>query len=111
MAENASWIHACRSPVVPGTSIHAMALTPVVLWTVWWSWMTFALTLGVAILFIALEIKGRRPRWVIARQRSRLRGQKVLARPYWYARRRNRIESYEDLEIAAAWGKTDQSAT
>jgi hypothetical protein len=80
-----------------------MALTPVVLWTVWWSWLTFALTVGVAILFIALEIKGRRPRWVIARQRSRLRGQRVLARPYWYVRRRSRIESYEDLQIARAW--------
>jgi hypothetical protein len=103
MADNASWIRACQSPVVPGTSIHAMALTPLVLWTVWWSWWTFLLTLGVAVLFITLEVKGRRPQWVVARLRSKLRGQKVLARPYWYTRRRSRIESYADLRIAQAW--------
>jgi hypothetical protein len=104
MSESAGWVRACQSPVVPGTNVHAMALTPVILWTVWWSWFTFALTLAVAALFVVLEIKGRRPGWIIARQRSRLRGQKVLANPYWYLRRRSRIESYADLQISQAWG-------
>lgn len=110
MAENVSWIRACHSPVVPGTSVHAMALTPLLLWTVWWSWMTFLLTVGVVVLFIVLEIKGRRPQWVIARQRSRLRGQRVQAQPYWYLRRRSRIESYADLRIEQAWETADQVA-
>ena len=103
MAENAAWVKACNPPVIPGTGIHAMAMTPMVLWTVWWSWANFALLVLVVVLFAALEIKGRRPRWLIARQRSRLRGQRVQARPYWYRRRRSRIESYATLKPALAW--------
>ena len=103
MAEGASWLKACYSPVVPGTGIHAMALTPIVLWTVWWSWLNFILLLVVVGLFVALEIKGRKPVWLVSRQRSRLRGHKVAARPYWYLRRRARIESYADLRPEMAW--------
>jgi len=103
MAEGASWVKACHSPVVPGTGIHAMALTPIVLWTVWWSWLNFIMLLVVVGLFVALEIKGRKPVWLVSRQRSRLRGHKVAARPYWYLRRRARIESYADLRPELAW--------
>ncbi len=105
MSESASWVRACQSPVVPGTNVHAMALTPLVLWTVWWSWTTFLITIGVAVVFAALEVKGRKPAWIVARQKSRLRGQQVAARPYWYLRRRSRIETYADLDLSKAWPK------
>lgn len=103
MAEVASWVRACRSPVVPGTGIHAVALTPLVLWTVWWSWTTFAITLASTLAFAALEIRGRRPIWLIARGKSLLRGQFVAARPVWYLRRRSRLQSYADITPAHAW--------
>jgi hypothetical protein len=103
MAEVASWVRACRSPVVPGTGIHAVALTPLVLWTVWWSWTTFAITLASTVAFVTLEIKGRRPVWLIARSKSLLRGQFVAARPVWYLRRRSRLHSYADINPARAW--------
>lgn len=110
MAENAGWIRASHSPVVPGTKVHAMALTPLVLWTVWWSWFTLAFTLAVVTLSAALEIKGRRPGWLIARQRSRLRGHWVVAAPYWYVRRRSRLQSYSDLTLKQAWDAEALSA-
>jgi hypothetical protein len=110
MSESATWVKACLSPVVPGTKVHAMALTPLILWTVWFSWLTFALTLAVAAMFFALEIKGRRPGWVTARQRSRLRSQKVAAMPYWYLRRRNRLQSYSDMDLKRAWDVEEATA-
>lgn len=98
MSEPAAWIRASCSPVVPGTRIHALALTPLVLWVLWWSWTTFYILVCTTVVFIVLEVKGRKPLWIIARQRSRLRRGHVKARPRWYLRRRNRIESYEDVE-------------
>jgi hypothetical protein len=110
MTERANWVAACHAPVVPGTGIHAMALTPLVLWTVWWSWATFALTVAVVIVFTVLQVKGRTPSWILARQKSRMRGHRVAAMPYWYLRRRNRIESYATLDPKAAWASADQPA-
>lgn len=107
MAEVTNWVRACRSPVVPGTSIHAMALTPLVLWTVWWSWWTFVLTLLSTAAFVVLEIKGRRPGWIVARLRSRLRGQFVAARPSWYRRRRSRLLAYAAVTPSKAMAEMD----
>lgn len=106
MAEVVNWVRACRSPVVPGTSIHAMALTPLVLWTVWWSWWAFVLTMLSTAAFVVLEIKGRRPGWIVARLRSRLRGQFVAARPSCYIRRRSRLNTYAAVTPSKALEET-----
>ena len=51
-----------------------------------------------------IELKGRRPAWVLRRGKGRLRGNLVAARPTFYRRRRARIESYEHLPIEQAFG-------
>jgi hypothetical protein len=111
MTERATWVAASQSPVVPGTGIHAMALTPVVLWTVWWSWMTFAITVLVAVVFVVLQVKGRTPSWVVARQKSRLRGQQVAAQHLWYLRRRSRLHTYAQVDPASAWFERPTSSS
>jgi hypothetical protein len=98
----ADWVYASNSPVVPGTSVHAYALTPVVLWVVWWSWTTLFAVVLVAAVMGYLQWKGRKPAWVLRKFKCRLRGASVAARPVWYRRRRNRIESYQTLDIGAA---------
>lgn len=99
----ATWIEASRAPVVPGTKIHAMAATPLLLYGVWWSWTTFLLVLIVSLVMGYLQLKGRHPMWVVRRFRCRLRGGLVNARPLWYRRRRTRIETYEDLDVHQAY--------
>lgn len=96
---SASWIEACRRPVVPGTKIHAAALTPMVLWMVWWSWTTFWIVLIVTIVAVYLQIKGRQLSWVLRRFKAKVRGEVLQARPVWYQRRRTRIESYDLIRL------------
>ena len=100
----ATWIEASRSPVVPWTKVHASAATPLLLFVVWWSWITLWILLVVTGVMTWIEIKGRRPAWVLRRAKGRLRGNLVAARPSFYRRRRARIESYEHLPIAQAFG-------
>lgn len=95
------WIFASKSPVVPGTEVHAFALTPVAMWFIWWSWWNFCLVLVVAGVMGYLQWKGRKPAWVLRRSKAKLRGEVVAARPVWYRRRRGQIESYETLDIQA----------
>jgi hypothetical protein len=93
------WVHASVSPVVPGTKIHAFALTPIALWFIWWSWWNFALVLVTAATVGYLQAKGRKPGWVLRRAKAKLRGEVVTARPVWYRRRRGRIESADEIDI------------
>ena len=99
----ATWIEASRSPVVPGTRVHASAATPLLLFVVWWSWITLWILLVVTGVMTWIELKGRRPAWVLRRAKGRLRGNLVAARPTFYRRRRSRIESYEHLPIEQAF--------
>lgn len=100
---SATWIDASRPPVVPGTQVHAMAATPLMLWVVWWSWATFTILLVVCLGMAYLQAKGRHPAWVLRFAQSRLRDNFVQCRPVWYRRRRSRIESYQSLDVHQAY--------
>lgn len=108
---SAPWVNACHPPVIPGTRIHTAAITPAVLWFLWWSWVMFYIVIFVTVGTITLQIKGRRFVWLLRRTKSRLRGGLVMARPNFYRRRRSRIESYEDLDIHAAYALVNAQPT
>lgn len=99
---SAPWVNACYPPVIPGTKVHAAAVTPAVLWFLRWSWAMFYVALFVMVATVALQVKGRKFVWMMRRTKARLRGGLVAARPNFYRRRRSRIESYETLDIRAA---------
>lgn len=89
------WVNASKSPFIPGTRVHAVSLTPLVFMLVYFSWLTFFLTLSVVTFMSVLSMKGRTLTWLLRKMRGRLRGFEVQARPFWYLRRFNRLESVD----------------
>lgn len=94
------WIEASRPPCVPGTSAHASAITPVIFLILHVSWLTAGIVLAVVVGIAILSIKGRSVTWLLSKAKSRLRGGVVSARPYYYRRRINRVQSYDDCEMS-----------
>lgn len=105
----ATWIEACKPPVVPGTKIHAMAFTPLALYVVWWSWATFLLVVVVSLTMGILQAKGRHPMWVVNRLQSKLRSETVHARSAWYLRRRTRLETLDVVPVDDAYSLVSAS--
>jgi intracellular multiplication protein IcmT len=99
MSTNANWVNASRPPVIPGTSIHASTLSPVVLMLVYFAWITFFIAAFCISFMGILRLKGRSLTWLIRKTKWRLRGRQVQARPVWYRRRFNRIETLDTAGI------------
>jgi hypothetical protein len=97
------WVHASRSPVIPGTRAHAINFI--------WFAVLFKLslfTVFVAIAALALSItiaaRGRTLTWCYRRLKSKLRGQFVSARPVFYRRRKLNLASYEHVPMSVLRG-------
>lgn len=99
MSRNGNWVHASRSPVIPGTSIHASTLTPSVFMLVYFAWITFIVAASCIVFMAALSMKGRSLTWVLRKTKWKLRGCQVQARPLWYRRRFNRLETLDTAGI------------
>lgn len=99
MSVNANWVNASRSPTIPGTSIHASTLTPSVFMLVYFSWATFFISAFCIVFMGVLRVKGRSLTWLIRKTKWKLRGRQVQARPLWYRRRFNRIETIDTAGI------------
>ena len=97
---SAPWIEAARSPTVPGTNAHASTITPVIFMILHVSWVTFAIVMVVIIWIAFLSVKGRSVSWLLSKTKSWLRGRLVSARPFYYRRRSNNIQSYDECDIS-----------
>jgi hypothetical protein len=95
----APWRSACLSPVVPGTKIHAMALTPFVFLIFRFSMTWLLCCLAMVMVLGWMQFKGLQPAWIIRRAKCRLRGHWVSARSIWIVRRRSRIESFDGVDL------------
>lgn len=94
------WIEASRAPNVPLTNAHASAITPVIFLILHVSWMTVGIVFAVIVCIVILAIKGRSVTWLLNKAKSRMRGGVVSARPFYYRRRVNRVQSYDDCEMS-----------
>ncbi len=93
------WMEACLIPVIPGTSVHAGALTPLFFIVFHFSWVTFGLVLLSAIAVGVLSSMGRPVPWLVRRLASRLRRGRVEARPLFYRRRTQAARVWDDIPI------------
>ena len=95
----APWVDASRYPRIPGTSVHAAALTPLLFLILHASWLTLGLVLFVAFVVIYLTVRRLSLMWLMRVMKSKLRGGRVSARPMLYRRRNMSVLSYEEADI------------
>lgn len=97
---SAAWVDASRSPVVPGTNAHASAMTPLLFLIVHFSLITLGILMAVVFSVAYLSIKGLSVLWLLRKGKSRLRGQRISARPLFYWRRAIRVRSHGDCDMS-----------
>ena len=93
------WISCSRPMRLPFTPVPAVAVLPMVLIIVWPRMWTFCVLLAIVAVLTLLRIKGRTTTWIYQRFFGFMRQGKVRARPLWYRRRSQRIESYDTLVL------------
>lgn len=93
------WIEASRSPLIPGTRAHASAITPLVLFLVHIAWWTLGVVMSVVITLAILNSRGITMSWLLRRQKSRLRGGRLSARPVFYRRRLLQSQSIAQMDV------------
>jgi hypothetical protein len=96
---NALWVDASRYPRIPGTPVHASALTPIIFLVLHISWFTLGLVLLVAVGVIYLTVRRLSLMWAVRMLKSKLRGKRVSARPLMYRRRCQLVNSYGDCDM------------
>ena len=99
MTTRAPWVDASRFPQVPGTNVHAVALTPILLLVLHASWFTLGLVLFVMSVVIYLTAKRLSLMWLVRSTKSKLRGGRLSARPLMYRRRILLVQSYDETDI------------
>lgn len=93
------WIDAVKPVMLPGTPLRASVLIPLMLFATHIRWWTLIVLIGVIVWMIFLKIKGRSGLWLWRKLKARLRGYVVSARPVWYRRRFNRLESFDEFTM------------
>lgn len=101
----AEWTQAVRGPHLLWLPIPAYAGLPILMWVMHMRLWTFVLALGVCVALAVAKARGRTVVWIIRRLRSRLRGGVVYARPLWYRRRMQHLDSFDLVELRP-WTKS-----
>ncbi len=91
------WSLATNKVRIPYTPLPASASIPLVFTLFHARLWTLAMTLLVVLLFLVLHMRRRNAMWLWRRMRSRMRAGIVYARPIWFRRRFNRLESFDAL--------------
>ena len=96
---NALWVDASRYPRIPGTQVHASALTPILFFVLHMSWFTLAMVLIVMVGVIYLTVRRLSLMWAVRVFKSKLRGNRLSARPLMYRRRCLLTRSYGECDM------------
>ena len=91
------WPWATNKVRIPYTPLPASASIPLVFTLFHVRLWTFAMTCAVMVVFLLLHLRRRNAMWLWRRMRSKMRSGIVYARPVWYRRRFNRLESFDAL--------------
>jgi intracellular multiplication protein IcmT len=83
----ADWVRSAESTGLPFTSIPAYCSFPMLVCLFYARIWTVALAITVTLVVWWLQRKGYTVSWMIRRARSKMRGERVSARPIWYIRR------------------------
>lgn len=103
MAE--AWVNVVKPVMIPGTPLRASVTIPILLFAIHIRWWTFSVLIGVIVWMIFLKIKGRSGLWLWRKLKARARGYVVSARPVWYRRRFNRLESFDEFTMKEVNGR------
>ncbi|MEJ8837667.1 IcmT/TraK family protein [Ramlibacter sp. AN1133] len=95
----ADWPNAVRGTQLLWLPIPAYSALPILLWVMHARTWTFVLALAVCAALGTLKAKGREVLWVVRRLHSKLRGGVVYARPVWYRRRMQHLDSFDLVEL------------
>lgn len=95
----AEWTQAVRGTQLLWLPIPAYSALPILIWVMHARVWTFMVALTVCVTLAVLRAKGRSVTWIVRRLHSKLRGGVVFARPVWYRRRMQHINSFDLVEI------------
>jgi hypothetical protein len=96
----AEWTHAPRGVQLLWFPIPAYSVLPILIWVMHARVWTFILALSVCVALGVLKAKGRTVIWVLRRLKCKLRGGIVLARPVWYRRRTQHLQSFDLVPLS-----------
>jgi len=95
----ADWTNACRGVRFLWLPIPAYSSLAVLIWVMAASIWTFLLALVVMGFLTYLYFRGRSVPWVVRRIKCSMRGRAVLARPVWFRRRVQHINSFDLIDL------------
>lgn len=93
------WTQAVRGVHLLWFPIPAYSALPILMWVMHARLWTFVLALTVCAVLAILKTKGRTVAWVIRRLRSRMRAGTVFARPIWFRRRMQHLQSFDLVHL------------
>lgn len=95
----ADWTQAVRGTRLLWFPIPAYSALPILIWVMHARVWTFFLAVAVCTVLAILKARGREVQWVVRRIHSKLRGGVVYARPVWYRRRMQHLDSFDLVEL------------
>jgi hypothetical protein len=94
-----NWTQAVRGVHFLWFPIPAYSSVTVLFWVMHARVWTALLALFVVGVLTYLHMRGRSVPWVVRRIKSRMRGGVVLARPVWFRRRVQHLESFDLVKL------------
>jgi hypothetical protein len=96
---DSAWTQAVRGTHLLWLPIPAYSAFPILLWFMHMRLWTFVLALSVCVALAVLKARGRTVGWIVRRFHCRLRGGVVNARPLWYRRRMQYLDSFDLVDL------------
>lgn len=97
-----NWPNATRGCHLLWLPIPASAIFPLLGWAMHMRVWTFLLALSVIVVLAILRARGRTVTWIVRRAHCKLRGGVVYARPVWYRRRMQHLDSFDLVDLRGA---------
>lgn len=92
----ADWVRSAESVGLPFTSIPAYCSFPMLVCLFYARLLTIGFAVIMTLVVWWLQRKGYTLGWMVRRARSKLRGERVSARPIWHVRRFSRLQDPGD---------------
>jgi hypothetical protein len=93
------WTQARNGTQLLWLPIPAYAAFPILLWVMHMRVWTFVVALSVCATLTIFKMRGRSVGWIIRRVHCWLRGEVVFARPVWFRRRMQHLNSFDLVEL------------
>ncbi len=97
---SADWTQATRGTQLFWLPIPAYSALPILLFVMHARIWTLVLAILVCLTLAILKTKGRTVPWIVRRFKLWLRGGVIHARPVWYRRRMQHLDSFDLVDIS-----------